>query len=111
MVPTANSAQNSSDQSLNNSGTSSGATNTMLQPKKVQGNEISLAVPAIAIEVASETAIAVESSESERSSIHSSSSEQRALAKKRRELARTVREAVAASLALLEATSRAPRAA
>ena len=53
----------------------------------------------------------MESIESERSSIHSSSLEQRALAKKRRELARTVREAVAARVALLEAQIGAQRAA
>ncbi len=91
MLPTGYSAPNSRDQPLTNSGTSSGATIPKLPPKKIQRNEIALAVPDIAIEAASERAIAVESSESEKSPIHSSSSEQMALAKKRRELTRTVR--------------------
>ena len=75
-MPTGYSAQNSRDQSLNNSGAPSGAANPMLPPKKIQRNEISLAAPATAIEVASDRAIVVESSGSDRSSIHSSSSEQ-----------------------------------
>ncbi len=62
----------------------SGATNSMLPRTKIQRNEISLAVPSIAIEVASDRATVVESSESDRSSMHSSSSEQKALAKQRR---------------------------
>ncbi len=60
MIPTGYSVSNSRDQYLNHSGKSSAATVPRLPPKKVQRDEIALAVPAIAIEVASEWAIAVE---------------------------------------------------
>ena len=83
----------------------------MLPQKKILSNEISLAVPAIAIEVASDRAIVVESSESDRSAIHSSSPEPEVLAKQRRELARSVKEAMAARVVLLEAKIGAQRAA
>ncbi len=69
----------------------------MLPPKKVQRNEISLAAPAIAIDVASDRAIVVESSDSDRSSIHSS--------------ARSANEATAAGIVVLEAKIGAHRAA
>ena len=64
-MPTGYSAQNSRDQSLSKSGASSGAANPMLPPKKIQRNEIFLAAPTIAIEVASDGAIVVESSGSD----------------------------------------------
>ena len=110
-MPIEYSAQNPHDQSLNNSGTSSGATNPMLPSKKIQRNEITLAVPAIAIDVASDRAIVVESSDSDGSSIRSSSPEQKALAKQRRELARSVRDATATGSVVREIQIGAHRAA
>ncbi len=65
MTPTGQSVPNSRNESLNNSGTSSGATIPKAHPAKVRRNETALAAPAIAVEMVSETAILAESTGSE----------------------------------------------
>ena len=59
MMPTGYSIPNSRSESLNSSGTSSGTIIPNLPPAKMRHNEIALAVPVVAMEMASEGAIAV----------------------------------------------------
>ena len=103
MVPTGFAATNSRNESLNNSGTSSGATIPKLRPTKIRRNEITLAFPAIAVGMANEEVIVVKSSSSDTSSNNPVVTEQRLLARQRREEARIAKAIVTMKVAHLEA--------
>ena len=64
MVPTGFSSTNLRSVSLKNSGASSGAIIPKLRPAKIRRNELALACPAIAVEMAIEEVTVVKSSSS-----------------------------------------------